>query len=472
MRLSEVAAVVGGTLDRGAGESGPDPEPGSADPGDIVVSGAASVDSRQVPAGGLFVAIEGEHVDGHDYARAALEAGAVAVLASRPCGVPAVLVPDPVAALGLLARHVVDHLPATTVLALTGSQGKTGTKDYLAALLAPEGGTVATAGNFNNELGVPLTVLRADESTRFLVVEMGARGVGHIAHLCSVAPPRVAAVLNVGTAHVGEFGGRDRIAVAKGEIVEALPADGTAVLNAGDEYTATMGERTDAHVLTFGADGDVAWRGLRLDASGRPTFELGHRGRWVPVQLTQLGLHQVENAAAAAAMALAVGVGLDDVATRLGEVREMSRWRMEPHVRADGLLVVNDAYNANPESMSAAVHTLAHLGAARPGRSVAVLGEMRELGDADDEGHRSVGAAVAEAGVDVLVTVGGAAAAIAAGARSAGWQGEAIVTAGRDEALVWVRENVTSGDVVLVKASRGAALELIVEGILEGAAAR
>lgn len=479
MTLAEVAAVVGGTVHAGA-ESGAGSVPQPSSPSDratdaaaqVLVTGAASLDSRAVPPGGLFVAVVGERVDGHEFAVGAVESGAAAALASRPCGVPAVLVPDPVAALGRLARHVVDRLAGTTVLALTGSQGKTGTKDYLAALLAPEGPTVATAGNFNNELGVPLTVLRAETTTRFLVVEMGARGVGHIADLCEIAPPRVAAVLNVGTAHVGEFGGRGRIALAKGEIVEGLPPDGTAVLNAGDEFTSRMGGRTQARVTTFGADGDVAWRDVRLDEAGRPSFDLGHRGAWVRVQLAQLGLHQVENAAAAAAMALAVGVGLQDVADRLGEVREMSRWRMEPHVRADGLLVVNDAYNANPESMAAAVLTLAHLGAVRPGRSVAVLGEMRELGADTDAGHRAVGASIAAGPVDVLVTVGEAATAIAEGARDAGWAGEAIVTVGRDEALAWVRDNVTSGDVVLVKASRGAALELIVEGILEGAAAR
>ncbi|MFC6694382.1 UDP-N-acetylmuramoyl-tripeptide--D-alanyl-D-alanine ligase [Nocardioides daphniae] len=463
MTLAEVADVVGGVLD-GDGA------------GDVLVTAPASVDSRAVPEGGLFVAVVGERVDGHDYAAGAVASGAAGVLGSHPCGAPAVLVDDPVAALGLLARHVLDRLPDVTVLAMTGSQGKTGTKDFLAAVLAPEGPTVATAGNNNNELGVPLTVLRADADTRFLVVEMGARGVGHIATLCEIAPPRVAAVLNIGTAHVGEFGSREMIAVAKGEILEALPADGTAVLNGGDPLTSAMGVRTRATVTSFGVDAElagVAWRGLDLDESGRARFELGHDGRWAPVHLRQIGMHQVENAAAAAAMALAVGVRLDDVAERLSGTGEVSRWRMEPHVRADGLLVVNDAYNANPESMSAAVRTLAHLGRARGGRSIAVLGEMRELGDGSEVGHRRVGTVVAEVGIDLLVTVGPEAEAIAAGAAAdPAWRGEAIITASRDEALARVRENVTAADAVLVKASRGAALEHIVEGILEGTAAR
>lgn len=461
MSLAEIADVVGGVLD------GPDAA-------GVRVTGAPGIDSRDVPAGGLFVAVVGEHVDGHDYAAAAVAHGAAGVLGSRACGAPAVVVDDPVRALGLLARHVVDRLDDLTVLALTGSQGKTGTKDYLAEVLAAHGPTVATAGNHNNELGVPLTVLRAGPETRFLVVEMGARGVGHIAELCAIVPPDVAAVINVGTAHVGEFGGREMIAVAKGEIVEALSAEGTAVLNADDEFTSLMGSRTRASVLSFGHDADVGWRDLRVDEVGRPSFELGHAGRWLPVTLGQLGLHQVENAAAAAAMALAVGVELDSVAQRLSAVSSVSRWRMEPHVRSDGLLVVNDAYNANPESMRAAVRTLGHIGRARSGRTIAVLGEMRELGEDGETGHRSVGDVVAEVAIDVLVTVGEVARPIAEAARAAkAWAGEVIITASRDEALLWLQQNVSCDDAVLVKASRGAALELIVEGILlEGAAAR
>ena len=221
------------------------------------------------------------------------------------------VVADPVAALGRLARHVLDRLDPT-VLALTGSQGKTGTKDYLAAVLAEAGPTVATAGNLNNEYGVPITVLRADPTTAYLVVEMGARGIGHIRYLCEIAPPSVAAVINVGTAHIGEFGSREAIAAAKGEIVEALPADGTAVLNADDALTSAMASRTQARMLTFGESGDVSWRGVELDDLGRPTFEIGYDGSWLPVTLTQTGRHQVVNATAAAAMAVAAGVPFAD----------------------------------------------------------------------------------------------------------------------------------------------------------------
>lgn len=458
MTLAEVATVVGGTV-HGDGA--------------LVVDGPAYLDSRQAVPGGLFVAIVGEHVDGHAYAERAH-----AVLGSRATAAPTVVVADPVVALGRLARHVVDRLvgTGTVVLALTGSQGKTGTKDYLAQVLATVGATVATRGNHNNELGVPLTVLAADADTRYLVVEMGARGIGHIGYLCELAPPQVAAVLNVGTAHLGEFGSREAIARAKGEIVEALPASGTAVLNADDDLVAAMATRTSAAVSTFGADGDVAWREVELDELGRASFDLGHAGEWQPVRLQQSGAHQLLNAAAAAAMALAVGVPLAQVAAALSAAADSSPMRMELHERADGLLVVNDAYNANPASMQAALEALVAIGARRGRRTVAVLGEMRELGPTAYDEHVGVGRAAAALGVDVVVTVGAEAAGIAAGVGSQGSRSEAIVTAGRDEALAWVRENVAGADVVLVKASRGVALEVIADGLLrhdvEGGSAR
>lgn len=447
--LSVIAEVVGGTL-HGA---------------DVTVSAPAYVDSRTPLADGLFVAVVGERVDGHDYAD-----GAHAVLGSRPTSAPTVVVADPVAALGRLARHVLDRLD-TTVLAITGSQGKTGTKDYLAAVLrtlAGEDAVVATAANNNNELGVPLTALRADPGTRFLVVEMGARGIGHISYLCDIAPPAIAAVLNVGTAHVGEFGGQQQIARAKGELVEALPADGTAVLNADDPLVAAMAVRTRARVVTFGHTADLHWRDVRLDALGRPAFLLTGQEGAHAVQLLQAGLHQVPNAVAAAAMATAVGFPLADVARALGEARAASRWRMEIGERSDGLVVVNDTYNANPDSMRAALEALVAIGrgdGTRRRRTVAVLGEMRELGDEHEAGHRAVGADAARLGVDVVVVVGPAASGIAEGARTGA--GEVIVTAGRDEATDWVRQNAGAEDVVLVKASRGAALEVVAAAILE-----
>ena len=455
MTLAEIAAVVGGTVD--------------GDPA-TRVTGTAYVDTRSPVPGGLFVAVVGERVDGHDFA-----AGAHAVLGSRPTGAPTVVVDDAVAALGRLSRHVVDTA-GPLVLALTGSQGKTGTKDYLAHVLAGdpdnngdhEGATVATRGNHNNELGVPITVLEADQDTRHLVVEMGARGVGHIGYLCTLAPPRIAAVLNVGTAHLSEFGSREQIAQAKGEIIEALPADGVAVLNADDDLVAAMASRTSARVLTFGEHGDVCWRDVRLDELGRPAFDLGYAGTWHPVALAQSGAHQVENAAAAAALAIAAGFDPAAVAERLSTAEPASRWRMEVHHRGDGLVVINDAYNANPASMTAALDALVQIGGRRTGRSIAVLGEMLELGPDADDAHRDVGRYAAEAGVDLLVVVGEGAAPLSEGACAVpAWRGEVVLAAGRDDALTCVRETVAADDVVLVKASRGAALEVVADGLLE-----
>ncbi len=394
MTLAQVAGIVNGEV--------------VGDP-DVTVTGPAFRDHREPVTGGLFVAIVGERVDGHDFAGAAVEGGAAAVLGSRPTDVPTVVVDDVLDALARLARHVVDTV-RPTVLALTGSQGKTGTKDYLGQVLAGVGETVATAGNLNNELGVPLTVLRCTAETEYLVVEMGARGIGHIAELCRMAPPDVAAVLNVGTAHLDGFGSREAIAQAKGEIVEALRPGGVAVLNADDDLVSAMAGRTAGRVLTFGEAGDVRWRGMELDDLGRASFEIGRAGEWHPVALTQSGAHQVPNATAAATMAQAAGVDLAACARALTAAVPASRWRMELHQRADGLVVVNDAYNANPASMVAALDSLVTIGARRQARTVAVLGVMLELGAVHDAEHERIGRYAAERGVDVVVAVGAEAA--------------------------------------------------------------
>ncbi|GAB2988931.1 UDP-N-acetylmuramoyl-tripeptide--D-alanyl-D-alanine ligase [Nocardioides montaniterrae] len=447
MTLAEIADVVGGEL--------------HGDP-DRVVSGVAYVDSRSPVESGLYVAIVGERVDGHDFA-----SGAYAVLGSRPTDAPTIVVDDPTVALGLLARHVVDAL-GVPVLAMTGSQGKTGTKDYLAGVLRAihgDGAVVATAGNNNNELGVPLTVLRATADTEFLVVEMGARGIGHIAQLCAIAPPNVAAFLNVGTAHVGEFGGQEQIALAKSEIFAGIREGGTTVHNADDPNVAA---KAPAGSTSFGSDGDVRWRNVELDELGRPAFELGHLDGWFPVRLQQIGRHQVLNATAAAAMAIAIGDDPAEVAAALSTVTPASRWRMELSERPDGLVVLNDSYNANPESMRAALEAVTAIGERSARRTIAVLGPMFELGDQHDAGHRKVGAAAAELGVDVLVVVGDQASPIAAGAREHVNPATIEVTTvpGREDAVAWLRQNAGPGDVVLVKASRGAALEQIAEQLL------
>jgi len=456
MRLAEIATVVGGEVTDGTD--------------DVLVTEAAFLDSRSPIGGGLFVAIAGENVDGHDYARAAAEGGAAAVLCSRPVGVPAVVVDDPTEALGQLAHHVVSTLPDLVVVGVTGSQGKTGTKDILAQVLEPYADTIAPTGNHNNELGLPLTALQATETTRYLVAEMGARGVGHIAYLASLVEPRVGVVLNVGVAHVGEFGSQAAIAQTKGELVEALPADGVAVLNADDPLVAAMASRTQARVLTFGEGrgADVAVSDVRLDADGMTRFTLAHAGDEREIVLGLVGAHQAMNAAAAAAAAIGTGLSFAEACTSLLSVRPRSRWRMEVATRSDGVTVVNDAYNANPDSMRAGLRTLVDITHQRPGaRSIAVLGEMKELGDTSREEHDAIGRLAVRLDVSQLVVVGEGARALHLGAALEGsWDGESVLVDDVDEAIALVTGVVRGGDVVLVKASRSAGLERVASALI------
>ncbi len=459
LTLAEIADVVGGEV--------VDAEHGAT------VTGPAFLDSRTPEPGGLFVAFAGEHVDGHDYAAGAVEGGAAAVLGSRRSGAPGVLVPDARQALQTLARHVLAELRrdggGPRVVAVTGSQGKTSAKDLLARVLADDAPTVATAGSFNNELGLPLTVLRATAETRYLVLEMGARGVGHLAELCAIAPPDISLVLNVGKAHIGEFGSQEQIAVAKGELVEALSAQGAAVLNRDDPLVTAMAERTSAPVWTFGRHREATVRldRLELDDLGRPAFDLVHAGSTEHVHMQLLGEHQATNAAACAAVALAAGLSLAPVAASLGAIERLSPWRMEVVERPDGLVVVNDAYNANPDSMRAALETLARMGARGDRRTVAVLGEMRELGGSAAEEHRAVGLLAHELGIDKVLVVGdGARGVYDALVELRGEDGTTRHVDTVDEAGAWLRKNVSGPDAVLVKASRSGRLERVAEELV------
>ncbi|MEV6170884.1 UDP-N-acetylmuramoyl-tripeptide--D-alanyl-D-alanine ligase [Streptomyces sp. NPDC051954] len=449
----QIAELVGGTL-----HDAPDPE--------IMVDRPTVIDSRLAEPGSLFAALPGEHTDGHLHAEAAVARGAVAVLAARPVGVPAVVVPDVQRALGDLALAVVNELKDTTVIGVTGSAGKTGTKDLLAQVLASRAETVANPLSFNNEIGLPLTVLTADERTRFLVTEMGARGLGQIAYLAGIARPSVGVVTNVGSAHLGEFGSREATCVGKGELVEALPDDGTAVLNADDPAVMTMARRTAATVLTFGhGRGDVQVHGMELDAEARPSFELSYAGERERVSLALHGAHQATNAAAAAAAALAAGLELQDVARALKEARRLTPSRMQITRTPGGVTVVNDAFNANPEAMGVALDALMTL--TGPGqRSIAVLGEMRELGPDSERFHHRLGERVAAAGVTDLIAVGG---------RDAAALYEAAVTAGinaslvpdRNAALDLFRGYLLPGDVVLIKGSHATKVESVATALLE-----
>jgi UDP-N-acetylmuramoyl-tripeptide--D-alanyl-D-alanine ligase len=436
-----------------------------------VVTGEVVIDSRRVGPGGLFAAVAGERADGHDFTSAAVAAGAAAVLATRPVPVPSVLVPDVPAALAALARFVADSLPAVQIAGLTGSSGKTSTKDLAAQLIECLGPTIAPAGSFNNEFGLPLTVLRADSSTRYLVLELSARGPGHIAYLCGIAPPRYGAVLNVGHAHAGEFGGLDQVARAKGELVDALPADGAAILNADDPRVLAMAARTSARVVTFGIEDRTALiraADVQLDDLGRPSFTLlAPEGR-AAVTLRLHGAHNVPNALAAAALARELGLGLADIADGLSAAVARSRWRMEVHRRGDGVTVINDAYNANPESVRAAVAALRHL--ARGGRAFAVLGHMAELGSISRASHEDIGELAAQADLAGLIAVGEEAAPILAGARRIpSWTGEALAVPDGAAALDALANQLKPGDVVLVKASRATHLESVAVALVEEA---
>jgi UDP-N-acetylmuramoyl-tripeptide--D-alanyl-D-alanine ligase len=462
LTLAELVSATGGVLH-------------AADPA-AMVTGPVVIDSRLAEPGSLFVAIKGEHTDGHEHAPAAVRSGATAVLAARPLGVPTVVVDDPVAALARLARAVLDRLDEVTVVAVTGSSGKTSTKDLLTAVLETAGPTVAAIGSYNNEIGVPLTVLAADPGTRHLVVEMGARGQGHISYLCEVAPPQVGVVLNVGSAHVGEFGNREATAVAKRELVEALPADGVAVLNADDALVLAMTSAAAGRVVTFGssAQADVRAEGVEVDGQARAAFDLVTPAGTHRVQLRLHGLHHVSNALAAAAVAHVLGVPADRVARALGDATPRSRWRMEVVERSDGVTVVNDAYNANPESVRAALATVAAMSVGR--RSWAVLGEMRELGAAAATEHAAVGTLAVRLGLSRVVAVGDGARGIHDAAKQTAvpdttYLGEEpVFVSDVDEALTLLREHVRPGDVVLVKASRAAGLERVAVGLLDAGA--
>jgi UDP-N-acetylmuramoyl-tripeptide--D-alanyl-D-alanine ligase len=450
--LATIAEITGGTVHG---------------PPDAVVSGPVVIDSRAVEPGALFAAFKGERADGHDFAAGALAAGAAGVLAQRPVEGPCVIVPDVQEALGRLARGLLDRLPDATVFAVTGSAGKTSTKDLIAQLVGRAGPTVHPPGSFNNEIGLPLTVLRADAATRHLVLEMGARGIGHIAYLTGIARPDVGVVLNVGTAHVGEFGSRENIARAKGEIVEAVPPGGTAVLNADDPLVAAMASRTEGEVVTFGRGPDAVVRAVdeTLDEQSRARFTLVTPEGSAPVALRLHGAHAVPNALAAAAAARAAGLAPDAIAEGLSAAVPVSRWRMEVTERADGVTVVNDAYNANPDSTRAALDVLVHM--ARGRRAFAVLGEMAELGDSAVAEHAKIGQHVARSGIAGLIVVGANAAAMADGAgQVASWTGECVQVDDVGAAVAALSERLGPRDVVLVKGSRVAGLERAAEALL------
>lgn len=509
LTVARIAEIVGGTLADIAPEAA----------AELHVTGTVEFDSRNVGPGGLFLALPGARSDGHDHAASAVAAGAVAVLAARPVGVPAIVVdPRPraaggglagvlehdadgsgaavLAALAKLARAVAADLVAggLRIIGITGSSGKTSTKDLVAAVLAPLGEVIAPPGSFNNELGHPWTVLRATRSTDFLVLEMSARHPGNIAALADIAPPSIGVVLNVGTAHLGEFGSRGAIARTKAELPQAVPASGVVILNVDDPVVAAMARVTAARVVrvsraahTDSGPSDVWAEGVSLDELARPRFTLHAMDSAVDVRLGVFGDHQVTNALCAAAVALHCGAGVEQVAAALDAAGPVSRHRMQVTTRGDGVTVIDDAYNANPDSMRAGLQALAWIahgpqpghGPAEKRRSWAVLGEMAELGEDAITEHDRIGRLAVRLDVSRLVVVGTGRSmsamhdgAVLEGAVGSWGDRGAVSVPDADAALALLRAELQPGDVVLVKASNAAGLGALAEALAADGGAR
>lgn len=451
----------------------------------------ATTDSREVVPGSLFIAKPGELADGHDFIPAARAAGATLILAEQDTCEPAVIVDDVVRAMGLLAADIVRRIRAhspTIVIGITGSAGKTTTKDLLATLLATQGATVAPINSYNGEVGVPLTVFTAALDTRHLIIEMGADHVGNVAELSEMVQPDIGVVLMVGTAHAGSFGGVENIARTKGELVEALPEHGVAILNRDDAAVAGMAQRVPsgtalgwfttgdqlladqlgADQLSTEANFVVETHGLSTDEGERPVFELRVHDVYhgmltdteaAPVHSALMGIHHAGNLAAAAGAARAAGMATADIARILSTAQAVSAHRMARTDRPDGVTIIDDSYNANPESMRAGLKTLAMLGRATGRRTWAVLGEMLELGETHSRDHIQVGESVVRLNIDELLVVGDGARALYTGAVMEGsWGDEAAHVASVAEAQALLDRRLAPGDIVLVKGSHSTGL--------------
>jgi UDP-N-acetylmuramoyl-tripeptide--D-alanyl-D-alanine ligase len=458
LTLSEICAATGGVLELS----------GSGLTPDSVVNGSVHTDSREVGPGAIFVAKPGESTDGHLFAPAAAGQGASLLIVEHRLDLPVaqIVVANAVVALGDLATFVVARVRALgrmRIVGVTGSNGKTTTKNLLRSVLESVGPTVASRASFNNEVGAPLTMLEVTEDTRFLVAEMGASAVGEIARLVRMARPDVGIVLKVGLAHAGEFGGIEATLRAKTEMVtDLLPTD-VAVLNADDPRVAGMAEQTQASIVWFGLSGTTGVRATDVSAGADGTRFILHLsgGESRSVAFRVLGEHHVMNALAAAAAAEVLGVDIDTIVTALESVQRAERWRMEIMGGRDGITVINDAYNASPDSMTAALRTLAQIKA--PGsRTIAVLGEMSELGELSGEEHDRIGLLAVRLNISQLVVVGPAARRMHISTINEGsWDGESLYVDTSDEAFELLKSRVLPGDTVLVKSSNSAGLRFL-----------
>lgn len=447
LTIEEIAEVVGGKV--------------FGDPNTHVTG--ITADSRQINPGDLFAAIVGQRVDGHDKVDEAKLAGAVATIGTKEVSGSGVIISndpsgdlDPVIpALGKLAKYVRSKNSDLVVVGVTGSSGKTSTKDLIGQVLNTSSQTYAPVGSPNNELGLPLTILQAPNETKILVAEMGMRGFGHIKYLADIAKPNIGVVTNVGHAHIGEVGSIENIAIAKAELIEALPADGYAILNFDDPLVRAMMTKTKANVITYGlsSKADVKAQDLVTNSSGTTNFKLVHNGETAEVELPLLGEHSVLNALAGAATGLAVGMTLSQIASALNKVEVKSKWRMEVQQLPNQITLINDAYNANPESMTAALKTLASI--ETPARRWAILGAMHELGYQSISEHDRIGRLVVRLNIDQLVVVGQSAKPLHMGAEQEGsWDGESVWFADFTGACDYICKRVKSQDVLLFKASR------------------
>jgi UDP-N-acetylmuramoyl-tripeptide--D-alanyl-D-alanine ligase len=455
MTLSDIAIVMQGEL-----------VPTSSNTGDTIVDGLSDTDSRLIEKGGIFFAKPGEFTDGHNFIAQAVESGAALVIVNHRVDVPIaqVIVADTVDALAALAKEVVTRVRANgrlKIVGITGSNGKTTTKNLVAAICARQGETVWPKASFNNEVGAPLTMLKLTHETRYLVLELGASGIGHIARLTALAPLDVAAVLMIGLAHAGEFGGIDNTVVAKTELVEGLVPGGVAILNHDDPRVASMESRAPARVVWFGrtAGCDVSASHVESTIAGT-TFDVVAFGESSSVTFRVIGEHHVMNALAAIAIAHELGFTLTDSIAALEAVTLAERWRMQVFAGPD-VTVINDAYNASPDSMAAALKTLVHVTPPQS-RRIAVLGAMAELGEYSGEEHDRIALLIVRLNIDLLVVVGDDARRLHISAINEGsWDGESLFFATPDEAYDYLVANVQPLDVILVKSSNSANLRFL-----------
>lgn len=458
LTLGEIADAIGAELH---GDS------------DLRITASVETDSRLVLPGGLFIAKPGEFTDGHLFVAKAQEAGALAAVVERKIdsSIAQLVVADSVAALGKLAKYVIERVRAIgdlKVVGITGSNGKTTTKNMLGAILSQFGPTVSPIESYNNEVGAPISMLKIDFQTKFLVVEMGADGLGSIAYLAEMAKPDIGVILKVGLAHVGEFGDISITAKIKSELASAIPANGVLILNSDDGNVAAMASLTEAKKVWFGtSDSDYRASGQELSLAGTSFALTWPTGQQQRVALKILGEHHVMNALAAIAVADQLNLDRNKTVAALEAMELAERWRMQLGRRKDGVYVINDAYNASPESTKAALQTLAHLGKSGH-RTIAVLGEMAELGAQSVEQHDAIGRIAVRLNIDQVVVVGERAKLIHMGATQEGsWDGESKFFTEIDQAFEYLDGMLESGDLVLVKSSKSANLRFLGDRLME-----